>query len=75
MEEKDPIDTTIIEGLIAEIGPESMARVLDAMASDAERLHYRDPSREVILDQRGSAPGTLLADRPRSFKPLLSSIP
>jgi HPt (histidine-containing phosphotransfer) domain-containing protein len=38
MEGKDPIDTTIIEGLIAEIGPESMARVLDAMASDAERL-------------------------------------
>jgi HPt (histidine-containing phosphotransfer) domain-containing protein len=38
MDEKDPIDTTIIEGLIAEIGPESMARVLDAMASDAERL-------------------------------------
>jgi HPt (histidine-containing phosphotransfer) domain-containing protein len=37
-EEKDPIDTTIIEGLIAEIGPESMARVLDAMAGDAERL-------------------------------------
>jgi HPt (histidine-containing phosphotransfer) domain-containing protein len=38
VEEKDPLDTTIIEGLIAEIGPESMARVLDAMASDAERL-------------------------------------
>jgi HPt (histidine-containing phosphotransfer) domain-containing protein len=38
MEEKDPLDTTIIEGLIAEIGPESMARVLEAMAGDAERL-------------------------------------
>jgi hypothetical protein len=38
MEEKDPLDTTIIEALIAEIGPESMARVLDAMAADAERL-------------------------------------
>jgi HPt (histidine-containing phosphotransfer) domain-containing protein len=38
VEDKDAIDTTIIEGLIAEIGPESMARVLDAMASDAERL-------------------------------------
>jgi HPt (histidine-containing phosphotransfer) domain-containing protein len=38
MEEKDPLDTTIIEALIAEIGPESMARVLDAMAGDAERL-------------------------------------
>lgn len=37
-DEKDPIDTTIIEGLIAEIGPESMARVLEAMAGDAERL-------------------------------------
>jgi HPt (histidine-containing phosphotransfer) domain-containing protein len=32
------LDTTIIEALIAEIGPESMARVLDAMAGDAERL-------------------------------------
>jgi HPt (histidine-containing phosphotransfer) domain-containing protein len=38
MEERDPLDTTIIEGLIAEIGPESMARVLEAMAGDAERL-------------------------------------
>jgi HPt (histidine-containing phosphotransfer) domain-containing protein len=38
MEEKDPLDTTVIEGLIAEIGPESMARVLEAMAGDAERL-------------------------------------
>jgi HPt (histidine-containing phosphotransfer) domain-containing protein len=38
VEDKDPLDTTIIEGLIAEIGPESMARVLDAMAGDAERL-------------------------------------
>jgi HPt (histidine-containing phosphotransfer) domain-containing protein len=38
VEEKDPLDTTIIEALIAEIGPESMARVLDAMAGDAERL-------------------------------------
>ena len=38
MEEKDALDTTIIEALIAEIGPESMARVLDAMAGDAERL-------------------------------------
>lgn len=38
MEDKDPLDTTIIEGLIAEIGPESMARVLEAMAGDAERL-------------------------------------
>jgi HPt (histidine-containing phosphotransfer) domain-containing protein len=38
MEEKDPLDTTIIEALIAEIGPESMARVLDAMAGDADRL-------------------------------------
>jgi len=38
MEEKDPLDTTIIEALIAEIGPESMARVLDAMAGDSERL-------------------------------------
>ena len=35
---EDPLDTTIIEALIAEIGPESMARVLDAMAGDAERL-------------------------------------
>lgn len=34
----DPLDTTIIEALIAEIGPESMAKVLDAMAGDAERL-------------------------------------
>jgi HPt (histidine-containing phosphotransfer) domain-containing protein len=38
VEDKDPLDTTIIEGLIAEIGPESMARVLEAMAGDAERL-------------------------------------
>lgn len=38
MDDKDPLDTTIIEALIAEIGPESMARVLDAMAGDAERL-------------------------------------
>jgi HPt (histidine-containing phosphotransfer) domain-containing protein len=38
VEEKDELDTTIIEALIAEIGPESMARVLDAMAGDAERL-------------------------------------
>jgi HPt (histidine-containing phosphotransfer) domain-containing protein len=38
MQEKDPLDTTIIEALIAEIGPDSMARVLDAMAGDAERL-------------------------------------
>jgi HPt (histidine-containing phosphotransfer) domain-containing protein len=36
--EEDGLDTTIIEGLIAEIGPESMARVLDAMAGDSERL-------------------------------------
>jgi HPt (histidine-containing phosphotransfer) domain-containing protein len=38
MKEEEGLDTTIIEGLIAEIGPESMARVLDAMAGDAERL-------------------------------------
>ena len=38
VQEEDGLDTTIIEGLIAEIGPESMARVLDAMAGDAERL-------------------------------------
>jgi len=38
VDDKDPLDTTIIEALIAEIGPESMARVLDAMAGDAERL-------------------------------------
>jgi HPt (histidine-containing phosphotransfer) domain-containing protein len=36
--EADGLDTTIIDGLIAEIGPESMARVLDAMAGDADRL-------------------------------------
>lgn len=38
MNEADGLDTTIIDGLIAEIGPESMARVLDAMAGDADRL-------------------------------------
>jgi HPt (histidine-containing phosphotransfer) domain-containing protein len=38
VKEQNGLDTTIIEGLIAEIGPESMARVLDAMAGDAERL-------------------------------------
>jgi histidine phosphotransfer protein HptB len=38
LEDKDHLDTTVIEGLIAEIGPESMARVLEAMAGDAERL-------------------------------------
>jgi HPt (histidine-containing phosphotransfer) domain-containing protein len=37
-EVEDPLDTTIIEALIAEIGPESMAKVLDAMAGDADRL-------------------------------------
>ena len=38
MTEQDWLDTTVIDGLIAEIGPESMARVLDAIAGDAERL-------------------------------------
>jgi HPt (histidine-containing phosphotransfer) domain-containing protein len=35
---EDPLDTTIIKALIAEIGSESMAKVLDAMARDADRL-------------------------------------
>jgi HPt (histidine-containing phosphotransfer) domain-containing protein len=35
---EDPRHTAVIEALIAAIGPESMARVLDAMASDAQRL-------------------------------------